>query len=248
MKTNRLDLSSAALHILAMLFMLCDHLWGTIIPGNQWLTNIGRLAFPIFAFLIVEGYTHTKNLRRYVLRLLLFAILSEIPFNLMLSGRVFNPVHQNVLWTFLIGLWLIHINEQARKKEKVWLTLLTAAGTLALGMLLGTLTMVDYYGAGVATGLVFYFFRGRRWWNLAGQILALHYLYTEVIGGLYFEVELFGTTVEIVQQSLALFALIPIWIYRGRQGYHARWFRLFSYLFYPVHMLFLWLIGRYLLQ
>lgn len=248
MKTNRLDLSSAALHILAMLFMLCDHLWGTIIPGNQWLTNIGRLAFPIFAFLIVEGYTHTKNLRRYVLRLLLFAILSEIPFNLMLSGRVFNPVHQNVLWTFLIGLWLIHINEQARKKEKVWLTLLTAAGTLALGMLLGTLTMVDYYGAGVATVLVFYFFRGRRWWNLAGQILALYYLYTEVIGGLYFELELFSTTVEVVQQSLALFALIPIWLYRGRQGYHARWFRLFNYLFYPVHMLLLWLIGRYLLQ
>lgn len=246
MKTHRFDLSSAALHILAMLFMLCDHLWGTIVPGNQWLTILGRLAFPIFAFLIVEGYTHTKNLRRYILRLLLFAVLSEIPFNLMLGGRIYNPVHQNVLWTFLLGLWIIHLNEQAKQKEKLWLTVFTACGTLALGMLLGTLAMVDYYGAGVATVLVFYFFRGRRWWNFVGQFFALYYLYTEVIGGLYFEVSLFGMTFEVVQQSLALFALVPIWLYRGRQGYHAKWFRWFNYLFYPVHMLLLWLIGQFL--
>ena len=243
MKTHPFALSSAALHIIAMFCMLCDHLWGTVIPGNQWLTIVGRLAFPIFAFLIVEGYTHTKDLRRYALRLLLFALFSEIPFDLMLSGRVWNPLHQNVLWTFLLGLWMIHLNEQARRTERVWLISLTAIGTLALGMLLGTLGMVDYYGAGVATVLVFYFFRGRRWWDLAAQICALYYLYTETIGGLYFEVKLLGGSFEIVQQSLALFALLPIWLYNGHQGYHARWFRLFNYLFYPVHMLLLWLIG-----
>ena len=246
MKTFRFDLSSAALHILAMAFMLCDHLWGTIIPGNQWLNNIGRLAFPIFAFLIVEGYMHTRNLRHYVCRLVLFALISEIPFNLMLSGRFFYPVHQNVLWTFLLGLGLIHLNESARKKGNVLLTLFTAAATLILGMLLGTLAMLDYYGAGVATVLIFYFFRGRRWWCFPAQFAALYYLNAEILGGLILELTIFGVSFSLLQQSLAVLALIPIWLYRGRHGFHPKWFRWFNYLFYPVHMLLLWLISLFL--
>ena len=89
----KLETTSFSLHIMAMLFMLCDHLWGTIVPGNDWLTCIGRLAFPLFAFMIVEGYTRTSNLRKYVKRLLLFAIISEIPFNLAMGSRVFYSIH-----------------------------------------------------------------------------------------------------------------------------------------------------------
>ena len=236
---KRFDISSAGLHILAMVFMLCDHLWATVVPGNQWLNSIGRLAFPIFAFLIVEGYFHTKSLRRYVLRLLVFAVLSEIPFNLMYGSSWLYPIHQNVLWTLLLGLGLIHWNERVREK-KLWLRLVIGALTTLLGFVAGFLGMLDYYGVGVVTVLVFYFFRKRTWWRIAALIASLYYLNTEVLGGLGFEVTILGQTHFITQQSFALLALIPILLYRGRKGHRSKAFQYFCYLFYPVHMLILY--------
>ena len=113
----KLETTSFSLHIMAMLFMLCDHLWGTIVAGNDWLTCIGRLTFPIYAFMLVEGYFHTKNLKKYVRRLLVFAILSEIPFNLAMGSSIFYPIHQNVLWSFLIAIGLVHWNEKVKEKK-----------------------------------------------------------------------------------------------------------------------------------
>ena len=84
-------INAMQLKILAMVFMLFDHMWATVIHGNDWMTCVGRLAFPIYAFLLVEGYFHTRNLKKYVLRLLLFAVISEIPFNLMIGSRIFYP-------------------------------------------------------------------------------------------------------------------------------------------------------------
>ena len=86
---SKWNISSTGLHILAMGFMLCDHLWAMLFPAAEWLTCIGRMAYPIFAFLIAEGYMHTRDLRRYMLRMLFWAVLSEIPFNLMYGGSVF---------------------------------------------------------------------------------------------------------------------------------------------------------------
>ncbi len=124
MEKRKFDISSVGLHVFAMIFMLMDHMWATVFTNAQWLTSVGRLAFPIFAFMIVEGYTHTRNLKKYVLRLLAFAIVTEIPFNLMVGNSVIYYVHQNVLWTFLIGIGLIHINELARKRESFGLIFL----------------------------------------------------------------------------------------------------------------------------
>ena len=204
------DISTAALHIIAMLFMLMDHLWATLLPAQEWLTCVGRIAFPIFA--------------------------------LMYGGTWFYPVHQNVIWTFILGLLGIHIMETVRKKKKTPVFVLTAILVTIAGGLLGTLTMVDYYGIGVLTVFIFYFFRGRKWWCLLGQIAALYWVNVELLGGLMYPVRLFGMEFELCQQGLALLALVPIWLYRGRQGYHSKPFQYFCYAFYPVHMLILVLI------
>ena len=235
-ETRHFDLSAAALHIIAMTFMLMDHLWATLLPAQEWLTCVGRLAFPIFAFMTVEGYFHTHDLRKYLRRMLVFALLSEIPFDLMYGGTWFYPVHQNVIWTLLLGLLGIHLMEKARKKQKLALYVLTVVLVVTSGAVLGTLGMVDYYGAGVLTMFVFYLFRGRKWWCFLGQFLALYWVNVELLSGLMYPVSIFGTEVELCQQGLALLALIPIWFYRGRQGYHSKPFQYACYAFYPVHM------------
>lgn len=153
------DISTAALHIIAMLFMLMDHLWATLLPAQDWLTCVGRVAFPIFAFMAVEGYFHTHSFKKYAQRLLVFALLSEIPFDLMYGGTWFYPVHQNVIWTFLLGLSGIHLMETVHKKQKPWAYVTVSVVVVILGSVLGTLGMVDYYGAGVLTVFIFYFFK-----------------------------------------------------------------------------------------
>ena len=236
------DLSAAALHILAMTFMLMAHLWATLLSSQMWLTHVGRLAVPIFAFLAVEGYFHTRSFKRYALRMLLFAVLSEVPFDLMYGGTAFYPVHQNVIWTLLLGLLGIRLMEAARAKGKRWLYVLTCAAVVVLGFALGTLGMVDYYGAGVLTVFAFYFFRERKWWCLLGQLAALYWLNVVVLGGQMYPVTLFGREIELCEQGLALLALVPIWLYRGRQGHHSKAFQYACYAFYPAHMLVLALL------
>ena len=237
-KKVKFETSSMSLHIMAMAFMLCDHLWGTIVSGNDWLTCIGRMAFPIFAFLLVEGYFHTRNLKRYVCRLFLFAILSEIPFNLAMGSRICYPIHQNVLWSFLISIGLIHWNEKATV-NKHWKRILVGCLSVILGSVAGLLTMVDYYHAGVLTVLVFYFFRKRKWWCCLGQMICLWYINIEMLGGFGYEISLGGATWFLSRQGIALLALIPIWLYRGKQGYHSKMLQFVYYAFYPLHLLIL---------
>lgn len=238
-KRMRFETSSMILHILAMVFMLCDHMWRTVIPGNDWLTCVGRIAFPIFAFMIVEGYFYTKNLGKYVRRLLLFAIISEIPFNLVVGSSIFYPVHQNVLWTFLISIGLIYLNEQAKKTQKIWIQIIVASITIFLGIIIGIATMVDYHCAGILMVFVFYFFREKKWWSYIGQLICLWYINMELMGGLLYEIQILGKTYFFARQGFALLALIPIWLYRGRQGYHSKWLQYIYYIFYPLHLLIL---------
>ena len=237
----KLETTSFSLHIMAMVFMLCDHLWGTIVTGNDWLTCIGRLTFPIYAFMIVEGYFRTKNLKKYVKRLLIFALLSEIPFNLAMGSRLFYPIHQNVLWSFLISIGLIHWNERVKGKA-IWKSILVGIASVCIAYIIGIVTFVDFYNAGILMVLVFYFFKKRTWWCYLGQLICMWYINIEMLGGYSYEVDFLGETHFIARQGFALLALIPIWLYRGKQGYHSKALQYTYYAFYPVHLLILGLL------
>jgi len=239
-------INSFWLHLLAMALMLCDHMWGTIMRGNDWMTTIGRLAFPIFAFLLVEGFFHTKNLKKYELRLLIGAVLSEIPFNLMLGGYWLDPFEQNVMWTFLIAIICMQITEKLKKKNEI---IGTVAGVLifGIGAMLGFVTFVDYFGYGVIMVAVFYFFRGNQWWKMVLQAAGLILINCVWYKGLIIDISLFGQVFEMKRQGFAVLALLPIWLYNGEKGPGGKAYQYFCYLFYPVHILILSLISLYVL-
>lgn len=238
-KKYKFEFTSASLHILAMLFMLCDHTCAALAFRYRWLTCIGRISFPIFAFLIVEGFFHTSNFKKYLGRLFIFALISEIPFDIMYSGTIFSIYHQNVLWTFIIALIGIYCIEKVKKKENIFLTIFISIISIIICMILGIIGMTDFFGNGVLMVFVFYFFHKRSWWGYLGQFLAMYWINIELVGGFYYPVNIFGIDLEIMEQSFAMLSLIPIWLYHGKQGYHKKWFKYFCYSFYPIHLLVL---------
>ena len=143
---------------LAMFLMLLDHLWATLVPGNFWMTYLGRLAFPIFAFQISEGFFHSADRKRYAKRLLLFALLSEVPFDLIYGGTVLYPFHQNVMFTLLLGLLACCAIDRARRERTAKAIL---RGTLSVAglFLLSLVGMVDYGWRGMLTVVAFYVLR-----------------------------------------------------------------------------------------
>lgn len=225
-------MSSFALHIIAMIFMLCDHMWATILD-YEWLTCIGRIAFPIFAFLITEGYIHTSNINKYIKRMVIFAIITEIPFNLMVSASPIYPFHQNVLWTFVISLLTLkYLNFDNTKN--IFKSILI----IILAIIIATITMCDYFGAGVMMVVGFYIFRKSK----LLQLLMMIYVNMILIQGYSYPIDIAGYTYYFPQQGFAVLSLIFIWLYNGKQGYHAKWFKIFCYAFYPLHMLILYIL------
>jgi hypothetical protein len=239
------DISSAALHIIAMLSMLIDHTMKNVLEIDSWVFVLGRLAFPIFAFMAAEGYFHTHSYRKYILRLFVFAVISEVPYDLMKSGTIFDTYDQNVLWTFLFALLCIRLIDFVKAKQKMWAYILTAVVVSLIGLAVGSLSYVDYGGMGVLMVLIFYFFHERKWWCMLAQFILLFLINVFMLGALspVILVSVFGLQSEIPLQGFAVFSLIPIWMYHGRQGHHSRPFQYACYAFYPVHMIILSVIA-----
>lgn len=233
-------LTSNMLRTIAIILMLSDHIWATAMSFGNWMTYIGRMAFPIFAFQIAEGFFHTSNFQKYALRLLGFALFTEIPFNLFYSSRWFNPYHQNVLFTLLLGLLAISVIDKTRKKftpkavvlSLMWLLLICVASVIGF---------VDYGFMGMITVVMFYLLRDFPFAWLA-QLVAMVLINIVFFEGQVFQIEFLGKIFEIPSQGFAVFALIPIWLYGGKKGHSSRIMQYGFYAFYPVHMLILYLI------
>ena len=96
-------MSAFTLKMIALVTMVIDHVGAVFFPDLIWLRYIGRLSMPIYAFLLAEGYRKTRNFLHYALRLALFAVLSEVPYDLLFQGRVLEFSRQNILFTLLTG-------------------------------------------------------------------------------------------------------------------------------------------------
>lgn len=238
-------ISANTLKILASIFMVLDHMWATMVSGNDWMTYLGRLTFPIFAFLISEGFIHTSNVKKYILRLLGFALLSEIPFNLFYGGNWFYPYHQNVMFTLLLGLLGIVVIDKARK-EKTAKSIIKSVLLLIPISLGAFITFPDYGFWGYLTVIMFYLFRGFRFaWLL--QLVSMILLHLILPEGQNIIIELFGKNYEFAVQGFAVLALIPIWLYNGKKGKGGKILQYGFYAFYPVHMIILYLIRYFFL-
>lgn len=230
---RKLPLNAAHLRLLALALMLLDHLWATVVPGSNWMTILGRLAFPIFAFQTAEGYYHTSNFKRYTGRLLLFAVISEIPFNYMTMSSWFYPFHQNVMFTLLLGLLGVRAVDRARQGGSWWKAAVTVLAVASAGWI----TFVDYGALGVLTIVAFGALRqipGEK----PAQLLAMVLLHGVLAEG---QMILLGS-MEIPMQAFAVLALIPIWLYNGEKGRGGKLLQIGSYVFYPAHMMILHLV------
>lgn len=248
-------LSSAVLKNIAVVTMLIDHIGAVIVirlliqkglygaVADQeayiaWLEQsrgmygtymamriIGRLAFPIYCFLLVEGFQRTHNVKRYLGRMLLFALISEVPFDLAFSGRLWNMQYQNVFFTLFIGLMVIaglRLVDQRLSGPETWRKLAGVglyAVIIAAGSVLALVLKTDYSFKGILAITVLYLFRSRRKAQIWAGVIAFL-----LMDGL---------------EMIAALSFLLIWFYNGARGRQNKYF---FYFFYPVHLLLLWLI------
>lgn len=220
------------LKAMALVCMLVDHLWATLVPGREWMTCIGRIAFPIFAFELAQGYIHTRDLRGYAKRLALLAVVSEVPFDMVAGGTYFYPWHQNVAWTLLAGLWACHCADRCRTAATLPAKLPPLLGLLT-ALLLPGLLLTDYGTAGVVMILLFWLTRRGGWRCCAAQAAGLFVICQYMLIG---QVYLVGPF-EIQQECFALLALPLLWLYNGQHGRKSKPLQYAAYAFYPVHLL-----------
>ncbi len=242
-------ISGSTLKLIAVITMLIDHTGATVLravcrlpsvladPQRQLFWNsvyahsrsIGRIAFPIFCFLLVEGFLHTRNVRRYAGRMLLFALISEIPFDLALKGNWYFPDKQNVYFTLLIGLLVLigfrlieqHVLSDSRSVSSELVRWILCAAVLAAGMYLSYLIDTDYNYKGVFLIGILYLTRSSRL------------------------LQCFAGAVSIAWEMPAPIAFLPVWLYNGKRGLRMKYF---FYWFYPVHLLLLHAIVVFLIQ
>jgi len=208
--------------VIAITAMIIDHMGLFFFPQFIWLRVIGRLAFPLFAWLIANGARHTHNIKRYLIRLFLFALLAQVPF--MMANRLVDPHFQNlnVLFTLFLGLLAIF----GIQKTKYWVERLVI---IFVCVVVAQIVQTDYGGFGVALVIASYlFFTNFKRLVIAQSILFLIYSYV------FSSIEIFG-----------LVSLIFISLYNNRSGLQAKYL---FYVFYPMQYVLYYIILLWVLR
>ena len=206
-------LTSNQLKLLAMLTMTLDHIGVQMFPGVLWLRIVGRLAFPIYAYMIAEGCAHTRNRRKYLLQMAGLALLCQLVY-FFAMGSLF----QCILVTFTLSILLIYACDTGSRPLTALALLGVAFVTVALPRLLpGTDFAIDYGFFGVLVPVAAYLGETRRKKLLftAGALVVLAWL----VGGI---------------QWYSLDALLPLALYSGQRG--KRRMKWLFYLYYPLHL------------
>lgn len=226
-------LSQEGLKLIACITMLIDHFGHAIVPElpvpympELYYTCriIGRIAFPIYCFLLAEGMRHTRNTRNYILRLGIGILLAELPFDILFEGGI-SWAAQSVMVTLSIGAVMLYCMQ---KTEKNWLKLLL----ILPFALLAEIAKSDYGGWGIVMISIFALFD-----RMPVQITALllvSFLMNSVA------IPIFGLPVSV--QLFAVLAMIPIGCYCGKKLTHSKYLQWAFYLFYPLHLLVLWMV------
>ncbi len=213
----RKGLSASTLKIIAIVSMLIDHFAIAVYwqmeqhtyDTYKLLRDIGRMAFPIYCFLLVEGFFLTKNIKKYIGRCLLFAMVSEIPFNMAIYGKIWYPQSQNVYFTLAIGLITLYFLTKVRDGD-MWSGVKQLL-CIGVGALAAELLEVDYHSFGVIAIVIFYLCRSWNPWK------------RDALGALAFAYDM-----------PAPLAMIPIHLYNGKRGLSLKYV---FYFVYPVHLL-----------
>ena len=217
-------LDGTTLKIIAMISMVFDHTGDVFSPNVMWPRMIGRLAMPIFSFFIAEGFAHTRDKKKYLVRLGLFALISEIPFDLAFDGRL-GLGHQNIMLTFFLAGLALMLFDRIRGGNgsegeripvvKTVLGVFAVAGIAALALLL----RADYTVFAVIAVFLFYVLRQK------------HPLLRSGVG-----VAFLALTRTIDYYAATGFSFIPLSLYNGQKG---KGLKCLFYIFYPGHLLLL---------
>lgn len=220
-------LTQEGLKVIACVSMLLDHIGAILVPA-MGLRMIGRMAFPVYCFLLSEGMAHTRNVKKYGIRLAAVALLAEVPFDLALFGG-FNWMHQSVMVTLLLGFGMTLWIRRTRWSRLIPVLICAAAAELL---------RADYGAIGVMIVALFVMSRERTD-RMTVQTLVLAAL-CWFMGSAGWQIG----PVFVPVQMFAVLAMVPIGLYRGGKSTGSRAVQWGFCLFYPVHLLALWLIGR----
>jgi len=239
--------------MIAIISMTFDHTGYLVFGEFSYFNYIGRLAFPIFAFQISQGYTHTKNLTKYFSRLCIFAIISQVPFMLFLySSNTVIPISKipstlyslittgnptlNIFFTLAIGLAAIMVFDKIKYKS---LGILVGISFAFLGHYIN----VDYGFYGVIIILLFYLFRNNKLIMALSFILVTVLNYIRLVWSLYTNfyskgIDISGyITTYVILCICTMLSLFCICLYNGKKGRNTK--RLL-YFFYPIHLLLIY--------